>query len=132
MNLVLLRIAYPEFWFSQCLRRSRLCWVAVRRDGAREGVHTVVTGDLDELQAALAGASAHCRYPFQLAERLTVFMKLIDPPVVPPPDPGWLALEPLAPSPGPQAGSGGQPAAHDAAAAGLEPCEASGGGPCRR
>jgi hypothetical protein len=76
MNLVLLRIAYPEFWFSQCLRRSRRCWVAVRRDG----VHTVVTDDLDELQTALADASAHLRYPFQLAERLTVFMmKLIDP-----------------------------------------------------
>lgn len=71
VNLVLLRIAYPGFWFSQCLHRSRLCWVAVRRDGAREGVHTVVTGDLDELQAALAAAPGHSRYPFQLAGRLT-------------------------------------------------------------
>lgn len=58
MNLVLLRIACPEFSFSCCLRRPRLRWVAVRKDSARKGMHTVVTGDLDELQAALADALA--------------------------------------------------------------------------
>lgn len=132
MNLVLLRIAYPEFRFSQCERRSRLRWVAVRKDSAREGVHTVVTGDLDELQAALADGPVPGRYRTQLAERLTVFMRLIDPPVVPPPDPDWLAPDPLTPSTGPRAGSGGEQAAHDAAAPGPRAGGPGESGPCQR
>jgi hypothetical protein len=54
LNLALLRIAYPAFRFSYFIRRSQLRWVAVRKDATGSGLHTIVTPDLDELQAALA------------------------------------------------------------------------------
>lgn len=54
VHLTLLRIAYPGFRFTLERRRTgRLCWVAVRRDILTAGVHTIVTGSLDELLAAL-------------------------------------------------------------------------------
>ena len=60
LNLVLLRIAYPAFRFSHFMRGAQLRWVAVRKDSTYGGVHTIVTPDLDELQAAL-GPSARRR-----------------------------------------------------------------------
>jgi hypothetical protein len=52
-HLTLLRIAHPEFRFTAELRPpGRYHWVAVRRNLAA-GLHTVVTGDLDELLAVL-------------------------------------------------------------------------------
>jgi hypothetical protein len=54
VHLTLLRIAYPGFRFTMHRRRhGRLRWVAVRRDILTAGVHTIVTGSLDELLAAL-------------------------------------------------------------------------------
>ncbi len=53
INLVLLKIAFPAFWFSQYIRGRRLRWVAVRTNGRDQGLHTMVTDDLDELCATL-------------------------------------------------------------------------------
>lgn len=58
LNLVLLRIAYPAFRFSHFMRHPQLRWVAVRKDSAGSGLHTIVTPDLDELQAALGPPAA--------------------------------------------------------------------------
>jgi hypothetical protein len=50
LNHALLAIAFPEFRFTLELRPGdQLRWVAVRKDARMPGVHTVVTGDLDEL-----------------------------------------------------------------------------------
>jgi hypothetical protein len=56
VNLTLLRIAYPQFWFWRFARggRHRLRWTAVRKNGADPGLYAVVTADLSELAAALA------------------------------------------------------------------------------
>lgn len=40
------------FWANHRVRYKR-CWVGVRRDILTAGVHTIVTGSLDELLAAL-------------------------------------------------------------------------------
>jgi hypothetical protein len=54
VHLTLLRIAYPAFRFTVHRRRDgRPRWVAVRRDILTFGMHTIVTGSLDELLAAL-------------------------------------------------------------------------------
>ena len=53
INLALLKIAFPEFWFGQYIRGRRLRWVAVRMNGGDRGLHTMVTDDLDELCATL-------------------------------------------------------------------------------
>ena len=58
INLVLLQIAFPGFWFSQYIREQRVRWVAVRKNGADQGLHTMVTGELDELCAALLSVEA--------------------------------------------------------------------------
>lgn len=55
VNLILLQIAYPQFWFWRFARGGRrLRWAAVRKNGADPGLYTMVTADLDELAAALA------------------------------------------------------------------------------
>ena len=54
LNMALLRIAYPAFRFSHLMCGPQLRWVAVRKDITITGLHTIVTTDLDELQAALA------------------------------------------------------------------------------
>lgn len=53
INLALLRIAFPGFWFSRYIRGRRLRWVAVRKNGAVPGLHSLVTDDLAELCAVL-------------------------------------------------------------------------------
>lgn len=57
VNLILLQIAYPQFWFWWFARggRRRRRWAAVRKNGADPGLYAVVTADLDGLAAALAG-----------------------------------------------------------------------------
>lgn len=55
-HLTMLSIAYPRFRFTAESRPAgRHRWVAGRRNLAA-GLHTVVTGDLDELLAALGPA----------------------------------------------------------------------------
>lgn len=53
VNLALLKIAFPAFWFSQHVRGRRLRWVAVRKNGTDPGLHSMVTEDLAELCTAL-------------------------------------------------------------------------------
>lgn len=49
-----LAAAYPEFRFSRLARGRRgPAWVAVRKKGTDQGLHTAVTASMDELQAAL-------------------------------------------------------------------------------
>ena len=65
LNLTLLASAFPAFRLSQDTYGRRCRWVAVRRNSTDQGLHTVVTADLTELQAALvldearAGSSRH-------------------------------------------------------------------------
>jgi len=50
---------YPAFSFSrETIGRHGTCWVARRKNGLLPGPHTVVTGDLAELRAALASDEA--------------------------------------------------------------------------
>jgi hypothetical protein len=71
LNLALLQIAYPEFRFWHFTRgEHRLRWAAVRRNGADPGLYAAVTGDLNELGAALAGDQAQAR-PAQQAAAAT-------------------------------------------------------------
>src|SRR5260370_26350305 len=67
INLALLKIAFPAFRFSQYLRGRRLRWVAVRKDSAGYGLHTLVTDDLTELLDAMLldeSASRPRRHPW--------------------------------------------------------------------
>ena len=64
LELDSLTTAYPAFRFRRDLAgRHGSCWVAERKDGLGQGVHTVITGDLAELLAALAGpaGTGHAR-----------------------------------------------------------------------
>lgn len=64
LNRVLLTITYPAFRFTILtvgVHHSR--WLAVRRKGTDPGVHTVVTGDLDELREALGDPDAETPPP---------------------------------------------------------------------
>lgn len=48
-----MKIPFPAFWFNQYICGRRLGWVAVRKNGADLGLHTMITDDLTELCAAL-------------------------------------------------------------------------------
>jgi len=53
-ELMRLAMAYPAFRFRhETVGRHGLRWIAERRDGLSHGLHTVITADLGELQAAL-------------------------------------------------------------------------------
>jgi len=59
-----LAAAYPAFRFrSQTIGRHGARWVAERKNGLHTGLHTIITADLTELRAALAGqeGTGHAR-----------------------------------------------------------------------
>lgn len=54
MNAALLRIAFPDFWFSQLTHRRHLPrWVAMCQHDTGIGLYAVVTCDLTALTAVL-------------------------------------------------------------------------------
>lgn len=56
-QLTALRTRYPHYRIWQETAGERTCYVA-RRQGTGTGPHTLVTGDVSELAAALASAHA--------------------------------------------------------------------------